>query len=87
MDVFGSFPIYLTMTMPITGGCMCGAVRYESSAEPLLMVKCHCRDCQRTTGGPYVPAVVFPISAFRVVQGQVQHYATPKFPQRNSRTS
>lgn len=65
------------MKLPITGGCVCGAVRYESTAEPLLMVKCHCRDCQRTTGGPYVPAVVFPLAAFRITQGAVQHYATP----------
>ncbi len=65
------------MNLPITGGCVCGAVRYESSAEPLLMVKCHCRDCQQTTGGPYVPAVVFPFAAFRVTRGAIRHYATP----------
>src|SRR5207244_770313 len=64
------------MTLPITGGCACETVRYESSAEPLLMVKCHCRDCQRVTGGPYVPAVVFPFPAFRVTQGTIQHFAT-----------
>lgn len=64
------------MTLPITGGCVCGAVRYESTAEPLLMVKCHCRDCQRTSGGPYVPAVVFSFAAFRVTQGTIQHHAT-----------
>ena len=65
------------MTIPITGGCVCGAVRYQSDAEPLVMVKCHCRDCQLTTGGPFVPAVIFPMAAFRFTQGQVQHFATP----------
>lgn len=64
------------MKLPITGGCVCGAIRYESTAEPMLMVKCHCRDCQRVTGGPYVPAVIFPLRAFRVTQGEVQHFAT-----------
>ena len=64
------------MKLPITGGCICGAVRYEISAEPLLMIKCHCRDCQRTTGGPYVPAVIFPFTAFRLTQGSIQHFAT-----------
>jgi hypothetical protein len=65
------------MKLPITGGCVCGAVRFESSAEPLVMVKCHCSDCQRTSGGPFVPAVIFPFAAFRVTHGRIQHYATP----------
>lgn len=65
------------MKLPITGGCICGAVHYESGAEPIVMVRCHCRDCQRTTGGPYVPAVIFPFKAFRITKGSVAHYATP----------
>ena len=64
------------MNTPITGGCLCGAVRFECNAEPVLMLKCHCRDCQRLTGGPYVPVVVFPHSAFRVTCGRIQYFAT-----------
>jgi hypothetical protein len=33
-----------------TGGCACGAIRYEISAEPLAMNHCQCRDCQRKSG-------------------------------------
>jgi hypothetical protein len=65
------------MNLPITGGCICGAVRYESSAEPVMMIRCHCRDCQQVSGGPYTPAVIFPFSAFHVTRGKIQHYATP----------
>lgn len=50
----------------ITGGCFCGAVRYECSGEPLLAVNCHCRDCQRTTGCGYAPIVVVPKNATRI---------------------
>jgi hypothetical protein len=64
------------MKLPLTGGCVCGAVRYESSAEPIMMVRCHCRDCQRITGGPYVPAVIFPYDSFRLTQGVIERYAT-----------
>jgi hypothetical protein len=64
------------MDLPITGGCICGAVRYESTSEPLLMLKCHCRDCQRITGGPYMPVVVFSYHAFRVTQGEIRRYST-----------
>lgn len=40
------------------------------------MLKCHCRDCQRITGGPYVPAVIFPYPSFRVTRGEIQRHAT-----------
>ncbi len=34
-------------TMPITGGCMCGAVRYEATEPPQEVGYCHCRMCQK----------------------------------------
>ena len=38
----------------LAGGCACGAARYELSTTPLIVHACHCRDCQRITGGPFV---------------------------------
>ena len=35
------------------GGCACGAVRYRLTAAPLIVNACHCRDCQRLTGGAF----------------------------------
>jgi hypothetical protein len=42
--------------MGLTGGCMCGAVRYELKSEPFDCGWCHCRTCQLTSGAP---AMVF----------------------------
>jgi hypothetical protein len=37
----------------ITGGCLCGAVRYTSDAEPAFVAVCHCVTCQKYTGSAY----------------------------------
>jgi len=44
---------------PTTGGCMCGAVRYEAVGEALDIGYCHCHSCRRHTGAPVVTFVVF----------------------------
>ena len=54
------------MNLPFTGGCVCGATRYERSAEPLAMVNCHCRDCQRLTSSAFSMGVVVPEAAFKL---------------------
>lgn len=38
----------------ITGGCTCGAIRYEYSEGPILSYKCHCNDCQQYSSAGYV---------------------------------
>ena len=35
------------MTYPIEGACQCGGVKYKLLAPPLLVVACHCRECQK----------------------------------------
>jgi hypothetical protein len=50
----------------LSGGCACGAVRYEMSVEPVLMLNCHCRSCQRAGGGAYAAIMVVPKRGFRL---------------------
>lgn len=62
------------MAAPFSGGCLCGAIRYESSAEPVFSINCHCRDCQRTTGTAYAPVLVVPKDAVKITQGEPTCY-------------
>jgi hypothetical protein len=58
---------------PWTGGCACGAIRFSCEAEPAMMVKCHCRDCQRATGSAYAAVVAFPKAAI-ALDGEPRYY-------------
>ena len=64
------------MVAPFSGGCACGAVRYEVSAEPVAVMDCHCRDCQRASGGSCTTAVVVPKPAFKLTKGSPKKYST-----------
>ena len=57
----------------ITGGCLCGAVRFRSTAPPIATRYCWCRDCQRFGAGNATVNVVFPSEAV-TVEGEVAVY-------------
>lgn len=65
------------MSDTFTGGCACGAVRYENKGAPKYMGNCHCTDCQKATGGPYLPAVLVALSDFSVTKGAPRMFESP----------
>ena len=48
-----------------TGGCLCGALRYEAEGEPLFSGYCYCADCRKASGSGFIPFIGFASSAVR----------------------
>lgn len=53
----------------VSGGCLCGAVRFEIELPTLLCVHCHCTMCRRHHGAGYVTWFTLPRSRWRVTAG------------------
>jgi len=56
-------------TMRVTGGCLCGAIRFEGDAEPQFQVTCYCTDCRRTSGAGHAAMMGFAGGAIHVTPG------------------
>jgi hypothetical protein len=64
------------MAKPYTGGCLCGALRYEAEGEPLSMGHCYCADCRKASGSGFIPFLEFSQRAVRFT-GQRLEYRSP----------
>jgi len=62
--------------MKASGGCLCGAVRYEIDGEPIYAAHCHCRDCQRATGTGHVSVIGLPSAAVKITGETRSHAVT-----------
>ena len=58
------------MAGPWTGGCACGAIRYETPAEPLFQNHCQCLDCQKRSGAGHGSWLTFPRRAEMRITGE-----------------
>jgi hypothetical protein len=56
-----------------TGGCLCGALRYEADAEPMYSGHCYCADCRKASGSGFVPFMSFSRAALRFTGKILQH--------------
>ena len=64
------------MTGSITGGCLCGAVRYECTADPIAAGHCHCDDCRRASGTGHGSHLAVPAAAVSF-SGETKIYDKP----------
>jgi len=63
------------MPNPITGGCLCGKIRYEVSQPPQNVIACHCTNCQKVSGAGSSHNAVVPTSAMTFTSGRPKHFA------------
>ena len=59
------------------GGCFCGAVRFQMRGRPMFIHACHCRDCQRQTGGPFAINGLIEADALTVTRGTAEVRSLP----------
>jgi len=60
----------------LRGGCLCGAVRYSTTAEPVTSGVCHCRDCQKFTGSAFGALVYVPKETL-MLEGTTKTFTSP----------
>jgi DNA-binding winged helix-turn-helix (wHTH) protein len=69
-------------TMPVAGGCLCGAVRYLITEPAHDTVICHCRMCQRFSGAPLSVSSVYGTEAVKFTRGEPKYYKSSPFAER-----
>jgi hypothetical protein len=62
------------MSEPYRGGCACGAIRYEISADPIFMNDCQCLDCQHKSGTGHGSYLTFAGRQNVMVEGEASHW-------------
>jgi len=60
--------------MTVTGGCHCGAIRYEAEVDPTTAAVCHCTDCQKFSGSAFRTGVTGAAKDFRLLSGTPKTY-------------
>ena len=64
---------------PLTGGCLCGGVRFEVTETPLFAGYCHCKRCQRRTGTSSAASARIAPGSLRILSGEdlIRAYEPP----------
>ncbi len=65
-----------------SGGCLCGAIRFEVTEEPRLKAYCHCRMCQRLSGSILTSWADFKEKDVRYTRGETKYFKSSKYAER-----
>ncbi len=62
--------------MSMEGGCLCGAVRYQTNAQPAFAGHCYCTSCRKESGGGHVTVAAVPDPTLKIT-GSTSSYTQP----------
>ncbi len=65
------------MAESFEGGCSCGAVRFRLASAPMFVHCCHCRDCQKQTGGAFAINALYETDRIEITAGAPEPVAMP----------
>ena len=65
------------MSQPYEGGCSCGAVRFRLTSVPMFVHCCHCRDCQKQTGGAFAINALIETDRVEMLSGEPEPVSMP----------
>jgi len=66
-----------TFPYPLSGGCACGAVRYQLESAPLIVHSCHCHWCQRESGSAFALNALIESERLTLLSGKPEQVDTP----------
>ena len=58
------------MADQLSGGCLCGGVRYTVAGEVKFMARCHCSQCRKFSGAAYSQNIVVEREQLTIAQGE-----------------
>lgn len=62
----------------LSGGCLCGDVRFVASGQPYRVGLCHCLDCRKHSGALFHASAIFPLEAVSMT-GETRAYGDRHF--------
>jgi hypothetical protein len=76
-----------TEAEPLTGGCICGYVRYQLTSRPMFVHCCHCRACQRESGSAFAINALIERDRLELLAGSVHEVVSPTPSGKGQRTA
>jgi len=62
------------MTKKHTARCACGAIQFEFNTDPSFVADCHCKDCQKASGGAMATWFAVPQEDFTLLSGKPKSF-------------
>ena len=63
------------MSDMVSGGCLSGNVRFETTSEPAMQVLCHCVDCQTVSGSAFYTAYIVQLESVKLTKGEPRGFS------------